>query len=288
MKISFRRKTFLGMGVKDWILFAVCVFFAFLCIFPLWLMLSNATRTTTQIQQVGGLRALIPSRYFFSNIDALLNQGFDIWGGVVNSFVIAVSSTLLCVYFSALTAYGFVGYRFRFQKVLFSILLATMLIPGQLGMIGWYQLVVDLRMYDTWVPLILPSVASATTVFFLKQYLEATYSKDLVDAARIDGSREFMTFNRIILPISAPALATMAIFSFVYSWNNYLPPLMILNSESLYTLPLWINLLNANTHEVNYGALYAGLVMTVLPPLIVYLCFSKFIVGGVALGGVKE
>ena len=97
-----------------------------------------------------------------------------------------------------------------------------------------------------------------------------------------------MTFNRIILPISAPALATMAIFSFVYSWNNYLPPLMILNSESLYTLPLWINLLNANTHEVNYGALYAGLVMTVLPLLIVYLCFSKFIVGGVALGGVKE
>ena len=88
MKISFRRKTFLGMGVKDWILF-----FAFLCIFPIWIMLSNATRTTTQIQQVGGLRALIPSRYFFSNIDALLSQGVDIWGGLVNSFVIAVSST---------------------------------------------------------------------------------------------------------------------------------------------------------------------------------------------------
>ncbi|MBQ8406294.1 MAG: carbohydrate ABC transporter permease, partial [Clostridia bacterium] len=112
--------------------------------------------------------------------------------------------------------------------------------------------------------------------------------KDLVEAARIDGSHEFYTFNKIILPISAPALATQAIFSFVYAWNNYLPPLMILNTESLYTLPIWIHQLNADTHEIDYGALYAGLIITVLPLVIVYLAFSKFIVGGIAQGGVKE
>lgn len=282
------RKGFWGMGVKDWIWFVICVLLAFMCLFPLWLMLSNSTRTTIQIQQIGGAESLLFSTHFFDNIASLLNKGFDIFGGFFNSLFIAITSTVLCVYFSALTAYGFVGYQFIGKKILFAVLMATMLIPGQLGMIGWYQLVVDLGMYDSWTPLILPSIASATTVFFLKQYLETTYSKDLVEAARIDGAKEFYTFNTIILPISAPALATQAIFSFVYAWNNYLPPLMILNSSSKYTLPIWIHQLNADTHEVDFGALYAGLVITVFPLVVVYLVFSRFIVSGIALGGVKE
>lgn len=287
-KMKKRKKTFLGMGAVDWVLFVLCIGLAVICIFPLWLMLSNATRTTIQIQQVGGLESFLFSSHFFENVESLLSKGYDIFGGFVNSLVIALLSTILCVYFSALTAYGFVGYDFPGKKIFFGTLLATMLIPGQLGMIGWYQLIVDLNMYDTWTPLIVPSIASATTVFFLKQYLETTYSKDLVEAARIDGSHEFYTFNKIILPISAPALATQAIFSFVYAWNNYLPPLMILNTESLYTLPIWIHQLNADTHEIDYGALYAGLIITVLPLVVVYLAFSKFIVGGIAQGGVKE
>ena len=287
-KVKTHRKTFLGMSVVDWILFVVCILFTVICIFPLWLMLSNSTRTTIQIQQVGGWESLLPSTHFFKNVDSLLSKGFDIFGGFLNSMIIAIASTILCVYFSALTAYGFVGYDFPGKKIFFGVLMGTILIPGQLGIIGWYQLVVDLRMYDSWTPLILPSVASATTVFFLKQYLEATFSKDLVEAARIDGSKEFYTFNKIILPISAPALATQAIFSFVFAWNNYMPPLMILNSEELYTLPIWIHQLNADTHEVDYGALYAGLVITVLPLILVYLIFSRFIISGIALGGVKE
>ena len=273
---------------NEWVIFFVCVFFAFICIFPVWLMIVNATRTTTQINQVGGFLALIPSTHFFENVQTLTNSGFDIFGGFVNSVIIAVLSTFLCVYFSALTAYGFVGYNFKFKSALFAVLLATMLIPGQLGMIGWYQLVSDLYLMDTWIPLIIPSIASATTVFFLKQYFEASFSKEIIEAARIDGSSEFGTFNRIILPISVPALATMAIFSFVYAWNNYMGPLMILNSEELFTLPLWINKLNTFNHDIDYGALYAGLVISVLPLILIYLAFSKFIVGGLTLGSVKE
>lgn len=279
---------FLGMRANEWVIFFVCVFFAFICLFPVWLMIVNATRTTTQINQVGGFLALIPSIHFFENVQTLTNSGFDIFGGFVNSVIIAVLSTFLCVYFSALTAYGFVGYNFKFKSALFAVLLATMLIPGQLGMIGWYQLVSDLYLMDTWIPLIVPSIASATTVFFLKQYFEASFSKEIIDAARIDGSSEFGTFNRIILPISVPALATMAIFSFVYAWNNYMGPLMILNSEELFTLPLWINKLNTFNHDIDYGALYAGLVISVLPLILIYLAFSKFIVGGLTLGSVKE
>ena len=287
-KAAVYNKTFLGMDVSGWLLFVLCIIFAIICLFPIWLMIVNATRSTTQIQQVGGAAALVPSKYFFYNVQALIDAGFDILGGFVNSMVIALSSTFLCVYFSALTAYGFVGYEFKFKNALFAILLSTMLIPGQLGMIGWYQLVTDLNMYDTWIPLIVPAIASSTTVFFLKQYFEASFSKNIIEAARIDGSNEFNTFNKIIIPISVPALATMAIFSFVYSWNNYMGPLMILNSEELFTLPLWINKLNTFNHEIDYGALYAGLVISVLPLIIIYLCFSKFIVAGISLGGVKE
>ena len=283
-----RKPKFLGMGGVEWALFAACIVLAFICIFPVWLMLANSTRSSTQIQQIGGIQALLPSKYLFSNIEALVDAGIDIAGGFFNSMFIALSSTFLCVYFSALTAYGFVGYDFKFKSGLFAILLATMLIPSQLGMIGWFQLVNDLGMYDTWIPLIIPAIASSTTVFFLKQYFEASFSKNIIEAARIDGSSEFNTFNKIILPISAPALATMAIFSFVYSWNNYMGPLMILNSEELYTLPLWINKLNTFNHDIDYGALYAGLVISVLPLIVIYLAFSKFIVGGLTLGGVKE
>ncbi|MGN0822410.1 MAG: carbohydrate ABC transporter permease, partial [Candidatus Gallimonas sp.] len=216
------------------------------------------------------------------------DSGFPIMSGMLNSFIIAMSSTVLCVYFSMLTAYGFVAYEFKAKKQLYGVILASMVVPSQLGMIGWYQLVVDLGMYNTWIPLILPSIAAPTTVFFLKQYLETSYSRDIVEAARIDGSGEFHTFNSIILPISVPALATMAIFSFVYSWNNYLGPIMILNSEELYTLPMLVQMLKTNIYATDYGLVYAGILLTILPLLIVYLAFSRFIIGGVAIGGVKE
>ncbi len=269
----------------DTLLFVLCIIFAVICIFPLWLLFVNATKETSQIKQSV---SIIPSGYLFANLKGLMTSGFPIGTGFMNSLIIALASTVLCVYFSLLTAYGFIGYDFKFKGALYAILLATMIIPSQLGMIGWYQLVVDLGMYDTWIPLILPSIASAATVFFFEKYLEATYSKDLVEAARIDGSAEFRTFNSIILPISIPAIATQAIFSFVYSWNNYLAPVMILNSENLYTLPMLVQALKTNIYATDYGMIYAGLLLTVLPLIIVYFCFSKFIVGGVALGGVKE
>lgn len=282
-------KRFWGMKGGEWAIFFVCIIFAVICLFPLWIMFMNATRSATEILQAGGVEALIPSTNLFGNIEKLFNDDqVNVLRGFVNSLIVSLGSTFLCVYFSALTAYGFVGYNFKFKSGLFAILLASMLIPSQLGMIGWFQLVTDLNMYDTWIPLILPSIASATTVFFLKQYFEASFSKDIIEAARIDGSSEFGTFNRIIIPISVPALATMAIFSFVYSWNNYMGPLMILSSKELATLPMEIANLKASTHDIDYGAMYVGLVISVLPLIIIYLAFSKFIIGGLTLGSVKE
>ena len=271
--------------LQETIVFVICVFFALLCLFPIWLLIVNATKETSELKQSV---SIFPSVYLFDNVKSLFDSGFPIMSGMLNSFIIAMSSTVLCVYFSMLTAYGFVAYEFKAKKQLYGVILASMVVPSQLGMIGWYQLVVDLGMYNTWIPLILPSIAAPTTVFFLKQYLETSYSRDIVEAARIDGSGEFHTFNSIILPISVPALATMAIFSFVYSWNNYLGPIMILNSEELYTLPMLVQMLKTNIYATDYGLVYAGILLTILPLLIVYLAFSRFIIGGVAIGGVKE
>lgn len=270
---------------EEVIIFIVCLFFALLCLFPIWLLLVNATKETSEIKQSV---SIIPSTYLFDNLSSLFDSGFPIMQGMLNSFIIAMGSTVLCVYFSMLTAYGFVAYEFKGKKSLYWVILASMVVPSQLGMIGWYQLVVDLGMYDTWIPLILPSIAAPTTVFFLKQYLETTYSREIIEAARIDGSKEFYTFNTIVLPISIPALATMAIFSFVYSWNSYLGPIMILNTEELYTLPMLVQMLKTNIYATDYGLVYTGILLTILPLLIVYLLFSKFIIGGVAIGGVKE
>ncbi|MBQ6727484.1 MAG: carbohydrate ABC transporter permease, partial [Clostridia bacterium] len=147
---------------------------------------------------------------------------------------------------------------------------------------------VILGLTNTYAGLIIPSVAAPTTVFFLKQYLETTYSKEIIEAARIDGSQEFMTFNRIVIPLSIPAMATMAIFSFVYSWNNYMGPLMIIDDTNKYTFPLLVQILKANPKFQDLALIYTSLLLITLPLLIVYLAFSKYIVGGVAIGGVKE
>lgn len=258
---------------------------AIVCLLPIWILFVNATRTTAAIQQ--GI-SFIPGDQLFININRLLDKGFPILRSFFNSVIISFSSTALCLYFSALTAYAFVMYDFKYKNVLFSIVLLIIMMPTQLSLIGFYQLVVDLGMYDTWWPLIIPSIASAATVFFLKQYMESNFSRSIVEAARIDGASEFGIFNKICIPMTMPALATMGIFGIVSSWNNYMGPLLILQSVDNYTLPMLVELLKTDIYSTDLGAIYAGIFLTILPLLVVYAIFAKKIVAGVALGGVKE
>ena len=267
------------------IICALLILFGLLCLFPFYMLFVNATRSTLQIQSS---ISFLPSRYFFENYNSLAENGLNVFRAFLNSFVIAVASTFLSVYVSALTAFAFHVYRFKGSNLLYAILLATIMIPGQLGLIGFYQLMLELQWLDSYLPLILPSMASATTVFFMRQYFSSTLSVDIIEAARIDGSPEFLTFNLIVLPISVPALATVAIGAFVGSWNNYLMPFLLLVDETKYTMPMIVQMLNTNIYATNLGAIYAGLFITVLPLIVVYLFCSKFIIGGVNLGGVKE
>jgi len=267
------------------VIYIVCIFLAIVSIMPFWIMIVNATRSTTEIQQ--NAISLIPSNYMMNNLKILLGKSFNPAKGFLNSFIISAGSTGLAVYFSSLTAYALTAYDWKLRQPFFSFIMAVMMIPAQVTMIGFYQMVYKIGLTNNIWMLILPAIASPSMVFFMRQYLQSTLSMEMVQAARIDGAGEFMTFNRIVLPIMKPAIATQAIFSFVASWNNLFTPLVLLTDQDKYTMPIMVSLLRGDIYKTEYGSVYLGLTLTVLPLIIVYLILSKYIIAGVALGSVK-
>ena len=173
------------------------------------------------------------------------------------------------------------------SKIAWAFIMAVMMVPSQISIIGFYRFMLDLKLIDTYVPLIIPTIAAPTVVFFMKQYMESTLSLEMIEAARIDGSKEWNTFNKIILPIMKPAVATQAIFQFIAQWNNLFTPTILLTTDSKKTLPMFVQLLSSNQFRTDYGVVYVGLFVTIIPLVVVYLVLSKYIVAGVALGGVK-
>ena len=275
------------VNTKRTLLYILCTFLSLLSIFPFLVMMVNATRSTYQIQQ--GV-SLIPSMYLGSNWNILTGTGksFDAFLGLRNSATIAFGSTALSVYFSALTAYGLTVYEFKGRRFLFAAIVGILMIPQQISNVGFFLFMYQLGWTDNYLPLILPAIAAPSTVFFMRQYLQANFQLSIVEAARIDGARELYTYNKVVMPILAPALATMGIFSVITSWNNYLTPLMMIRSASKQTLPMMVQMLRGDVYRTEFGSIYLGLTITALPLLLVYFGLSKYIIQGVALGGVKE
>lgn len=267
------------------VIYIVCIFLAILSIMPFWIMIMNATRSTTEIQQHA--ISLLPSGYTMNNLKILLGKSFNPAVGFGNSLIISLGATGLAVYFSSLTAYALVAYDWKLRQPFFSFIMAIMMIPAQVTMIGFYQMVYKIHMTNNLWMLILPAVASPSMVFFMRQYLQPALSMEIVQSARIDGAGEFLIFNRIVLPIMKPAIATQAIFSFVSSWNNLFTPLVLLTDQKKYTMPIMVSLLRGDIYKTEYGSVYLGLTLTVLPLIVVYLVLSKYIIAGVALGSVK-
>lgn len=265
--------------------YVVCILLAILSIFPFYIMIINATRSTYEIQQHA--ISFLPSSYMASNLKVLLGKSFNPMVGFMNSLFISVGATACAVYFSTLTAYANVVYTWKAKNALFSFIMAVMMIPAQVTMIGFYQMVYKIHMTNNLWMLILPAIASPSMVFFMRQNMLASMPLEIVQAARIDGAKEFYTFNKICMPIMKPAIATQGIFSFVSSWNNLFTPLVLLTDQDKYTLPIMVSLLRGDIYKTEYGAVYLGLTLTVLPLIIVYLLLSKYIIAGVALGSVK-
>lgn len=273
------------LSLNRTLVYVICIFLAFLSLIPFWIMFVNATRSTPEIQQ--GL-SIIPSSNLAVNWNVLINKSFDPLVGFMNSFIVSAGTTLLAVYFSALTAFGLVAYNWKWRQSFFTFIIIILLIPAQASAIGFYQFMYKIGWTNSFLPLILPAIASPTVVFFMRQYLLGALSIELVEAARIDGSGEFQTFNRIIVPIMLPAIAVQAIFVFVGSWNNLFMPLILLTQKEKYTMPIMVSLLRGDIYKTEYGSIYLGLSLTVLPLIVVYFLLSKFIIAGVALGGIKE
>lgn len=273
------------------LLYFALVLLAVVCLIPFAMMIVNATRSNEQIVQ--GF-TLLPGSSLVENYQNMMyhmdvQDGIfkGIWVGFKNSLFIAVCVTFLTGYFSALTAYGFHAYNFRGKNVLFIVILVTMMIPTQLGLLGFYELNKGLKLLNTFVPLIVPAAASPFTVFFMRQYLRSTMHPAVIDAARIDGASEIRIFHSIVIPLMMPAIATMSIFAFIASWNNYLIPLIVLFSPEKYTLPVLMGYLKGGKVAENLGSIYLAISISVVPIMIAFVALSKQIIGSISAGSVK-
>lgn len=265
----------------------VLILLSFMCLFFFYVLIINATRSHSDLQK--GFSAL-PGKYFFTNLKNVANDGsFPMFRCILNSLIVSGCSAALCTYFSALTAYGLYAYDFKAKKVAFTFIMAILVMPTQVTAMGFLKLVTNMGMYDSLLPLILPSIASPAVFYFMYSYLQSSLPISLVEAARIDGSGEFRTFNHIVLPIMKPAIAVQAIFTFVGSWNNYFVPALIIQSKNKMTVPILIaTLRGADYMNFDMGKIYMMITVAIVPIIIIYLLLSKYIIAGVTLGGVKE
>lgn len=276
----------LGLKTRRTVAYIVLLVISFFCLFWFYILFVNATRSNGELQ--AGF-TLLPSTHALENWTNLVHGTLPIWQGMVNSFIVAGSSAVLSVYFSTMTAYAIHAYDFRLKKYIYPFILMIMMIPTQVTALGFVQLVSAMKLEDSFIPLVCTTIAAPVTFFYMKQYMESTLPQALIEAARIDGSGEFRTFNHIVIPLMKPAIAVQAIFTFVTSWNNYFIPALVLHDDSKKTLPILIAQLRAaDWLKFDMGQVYMMIAFSILPVIVVYLILSKQIVQGVAAGSVKE
>ncbi len=280
------RKGRIQLRITRIIVYIILIFLTVLCLFSFYMLIINATRSNAQLQ--GGF-TLLPRGNFITNlVNAWTDSSINIPRGMLNSFLIAILTAILTTYFSALTAYGIHVYDFKLKKAAFLFILAVMMIPSQVSAVGFIQMMNKFHLTNNYLPLILPGIAAPIVFFYMKQYLESVLPMEMVEAARIDGSGEFRTFNRIVLPIMKPAIAVQMIFSFVTSWNNYFIPALLLDKDEMKTVPIMIaQLRSADYSKFDMGKVYMFILLAILPVMIVYIILSRSIIRGVTEGSVK-
>ena len=281
-----------ALRTKSMILLVWFIILTIICLLPIYILVINATRPSTEI---ASSLAFLPGGSLGKNMDTLFhdvnyNTVYNVWIGYRNSLLITGFSTIFTVFFSAMTAYGIHVYDFKIKEISYTIILLVMMVPVQVTSAGFVAFMLKLGLTDTYWPLILPSIAAPAVVYFMRSYMKSSFPLDIVEAARIDGCGEFRTFVSIAIPMMKPAIAVQAIFAFIASWNNFYTPNMILISSKFEqkTLPMMASAIQASDKFTDYGAIYLALALGIVPIVIVYIALSRFIIAGVALGGVKE
>ena len=284
--MASRRKV--GLFWLKAMIVALSAFFCALTFYPIYVLIINTTRSSPEIMQ--GI-SMTPSVHFTENIKrifSLSTAGMNIFRSLTNSLFISTVSPAIATYFGALTAFGLVAYQFKLRRFLTTFIIGLMMFPGVFTMIGGFLYWYRLGLVNTFIPFTVPAVSSAVTVFFMRQYLLSNLHPAIVDAARIDGSHEFITFNRIVLPTMLPVLAVCGITGFIADWNDYLGPLVLLTNPKYMTITIFISRFTAGTYQQDYASAYTGIAVAIIPTIIVYLFLSKFIMAGLTLGAVKE
>lgn len=274
------------LNIQRTFCYIVLVLLSLLCLFSFYVLLINTTRSHPDIQK--GF-SLIPGKSFLVNLKSLLhNKQLPVISGLTNSLIVSTLTAAFAVYFSALTAFSIHVYDFKLKKYAFGFIMMVMMIPTQVSALGFVKLMSDMGLMNSFIPLTVPAIASPIIFFFMKQYMTSVLPIELIEAARIDGAREFRIFNQIVLPIMKPAIAVQAIFTFVSSWNNFFIPALLLNKDSKKTMPILISQLrSADFLKFDLGLVYMLIAVAILPVIVVYLILSKNIVSGITLGSVK-
>lgn len=278
-------------------IFIVCVILTLICLVPIFILIVNSTHAHMDL-------AKNPSNFWFGgslmdNFDTLNGKvktgaarqysgSFKVLQGYLNSLLIAGCTTGLTVFFSAMTAYGLTVYDFKVRSAAYTFIIAVMMIPVQVSSAGFVKFMYDLNLINNFIPLIVPAIAAPAVIFFMVSYMKSSFPLDIVEASRIDGCGEFRTFLTIAIPMMKPAIAVQAIFAFVANWNNFYTQNMILKNDKLVTMPIMVSKVLGFDKNVDYGVNYLCITLSILPIVVIYFILSKFIIAGVALGGVKE
>ncbi len=260
--------------------YLVLLVVAVACFFPFYAMLMGSTHDNLAITTT---LTLTPGDKFMDNYNRMM-QNKDIWGGFMNSLWLAIVNTSLCLYFSALTGYAFAKFDFKGRNVLFGFIMVVMMLPGQLGVIGFFRLISDMKLLNSYVPLIVPAVSNCFAVFFFKQYIESGLPNEMIEAALMDGCREISIYHKIVLPCIGAALVTQGVMSFIGNWNSYLNPLIILTETRKMTLPVLLASIKSGGGSADYGAQYVGILISVAPLLVIFTFANKVIMEKIAIG----
>ncbi|MEZ5756761.1 MAG: carbohydrate ABC transporter permease [Emcibacteraceae bacterium] len=247
---------------------------------PIIFMFSASFKYNDEIYEL----ALISSEPTLSNYIYLFeNTEFLIW--FKNSILVALASTVSVLFFDSLVGYTLAKFRFRGRKLVFIAILSTLMIPTEMLVIPWYILARDFGLLDSYIGLIFPGIMTGFGVFLMKQFFESV-PDDYLDAARIDGLSEFRIFTEIAMPLVAPALSALAIFTFLGNWTAFLWPLIVSSSAELFTIPVGLSSFSGE-FQSEWEKIMTGAAVATLPTLLVFLFLQRYIIRGVILGGLK-
>ena len=263
-----------GLGI---ILAAISI----VSLIPFWLMFSMSTYKSEMIFQNN---PMIPSDFFLENLKTIFQSNFV--QSYLNSFLISAAAMILSVIICAMAGYAMNVYEFRFKKLVNAFIMMTMMVPTQIGIIGYMIEMRDLKINNTLLPMILVWLASGLGAYWMISFVKSGLPRELVESARIDGAGEMRIFAGIALPCIKPGIITLCLLQFLWSWNSYMYPLVFVNKAENYTIPIFVKSL-ASAYRTDYGAQLAGLTLSTIPVLILFIFGSRNFIKGITAGAVK-